>query len=289
VTRGWRRGLGSALYVNDLDAIPFVHSARTPVECRHRCTASPSSFRNQRIVRGAPEDPVLRQRRNEPSMLCRREHEERPWKAIREPVADGVPTCSVRRRQTREHRVSLQGAVRHEARAPLDGAASGLVTLVPRGEGRHRDARVDCNQRRIRSSVARTCSAVSLGNRCPGTATRPRPRRASLIGVAAASISSRPSAIVTSTACPAPRPRASRSGFGTTTRPAASMVVLMAFAYHPRPRATSEPRPRSACPTAVWMAHRRQQPAGPVLRQDGSRSSERSLDKRTFVRVRRSA
>jgi len=172
-------------------------------------------------------------------MLRRREQEKRARKTIREPVADGVPRCSVRRRQTREHRVSLQGAVSHEARAPLDGPASGLVTLVPRREGRHRDARVDCNQRRVRSSVARTCSAVSLGNRRPGTATRPRPRRASFIGVAAASISSRPSAIVISTACPAPRPRASRSGFGTTTRPAASMVVLMAFAYHPCPGATS--------------------------------------------------
>src|SRR5438552_5531609 len=73
------RGLGSTLYVNDLDAIPFVHSARTPVECRH----GPSSFRNERIVRGAPEDPVLRQRRNEPSVLRRREHEERPREAIR--------------------------------------------------------------------------------------------------------------------------------------------------------------------------------------------------------------
>jgi len=99
------RGLGSTLYVNDLDAIPFVHSARTPVECRH----GPSSFRNERIVRGAPEDPVLRQRRDEPSVLRRREHEERPREAIREPVADGVPSCSVRRRQTREHRVRLQG------------------------------------------------------------------------------------------------------------------------------------------------------------------------------------
>src|SRR5439155_7149757 len=126
-------------------------------------------------------------------------------------------------------------AVGHEARAPVDGPASGLVTLVPRREGRHRDARVDCDQRRIRSSVARTCSAVSLGNRRPGTATRPRPRRASLIGVAAGSTSSPPSAIVISTACPAPRPRTSRSAFGTTMRPAASMVVLMAFAYHPAP------------------------------------------------------
>src|SRR6266571_5182757 len=70
------------------------------------------------------------------------------------------------------------------------------MTLMPwQGRG-HGDARVDRDQRRTRSRVARTSAAV------------------------------------TSSSSPPRRPKSSRMAFGITTRPARSMVVFMVLTYH---------------------------------------------------------
>lgn len=91
-----------------------------------------------------------------------------PGEAVVEELGDEFGRGTVGRRQTRQHRIRLQGAVRDQSRAFIDGDAGDLVILVPRGEARDDDARIDRGQRRVRSRADRTSSAVSTGSRSAG-------------------------------------------------------------------------------------------------------------------------
>ena len=147
-----------------------------------------------------PTTRVLRSRENE-----RRRRE--PLGQERRDQPRGRP---VRRGQAGEDGVRLEEDVGRHARTPRERRRGARVALVPRGEGRHDDARVDGDHRRVRSSVSRTRSSVSGGSFSPGTATAPPARRTRVIAVGAGSISMRPSRSRISSALPRRIPSLSR-------------------------------------------------------------------------------
>ena len=134
--------------------------------------------------------------------------------------------------QACEDRIGLDEDVGRHAGLAGEHGCGRAVTLMPGGKARHHDARVDGDQRRVLSMVARTSSSVSGGSWPSGTATGPPVRSTRDIGVGAGSISIRPSLSRISTASPRARPRRSRNGLGMTTRPAESMADLMPLFYH---------------------------------------------------------
>ena len=131
--------------------------------------------------------------------------------------------------QSSQHRVGLQRAVIDQTQPGIKRASSGFVMLVPGSKRCHHQTGVGRFQRRTRSRVSRTCSAVNVGKGVSETATKPLPRFSSRICVGAISISRRPSLTRISSAWPGPKPRACRSGLGTTILPVASMVAIMAI------------------------------------------------------------
>ena len=106
--------------------------------------------------------------------------------------------------------------------------------------------------RRARSSVSRTCSAVSAGSSASDTATIPFPRFFSRMGVGAISMSRRPSPARICSGWPGFRPSVSRSALGTVIRPVASRVTFIAGRMaqkwergnHSRLRRLFQPAPR---------------------------------------------
>jgi hypothetical protein len=88
--------------------------------------------------------------------------------------------------------------MREDGGAAVDNSLGGGVVLVPRSERGDGNAAVYRDQRRKPSRVERTSAAESGGSLRRGTATTPRPRRTSRMGVAAGSISRRPSVILAS-------------------------------------------------------------------------------------------
>jgi hypothetical protein len=134
----------------------------------------------------------------------------------------------MRQGKTSEHRVSLQGAVGHQARPAIHGPPSQIVGLVPTRARRHDHARVDCVHRRPDSSTERTCPARKRGSDRSVTATRPLPRRTSCIGTDGGSSTTRPSSADASSSTPGSNPRASRMRLGRTIRPARSIATRMA-------------------------------------------------------------
>ena len=105
-----------------------------------------------------------------------RHAQERLREARREEVADHVARGAVWGRQARAD-LKVERAVLDEAQARVERAAGHVAVLVPGGKGRHHQARVGRLQRRTRSSVSRTMSAVSEAAGHP--ARRPIPCRAS--------------------------------------------------------------------------------------------------------------
>ena len=99
----------------------------------------------------------------------------------------------VRWRKPGEHGVGLHRRVRDQPRPTAHSLACECVMLMPCGEGRDYHAGIDSPHRRTRSSVSRTMSAVSTGMSASATAATPSPSSTRRIGVAAGTISSRPS------------------------------------------------------------------------------------------------
>jgi hypothetical protein len=78
-----------------------------------------------------------------------------------------------------------------QADAAVECLARSIVVFVPGCERGNDHAGVSRPQRRMRSNVSRTSSAVSVGSSISGIATTSFPRFCKVIGVAAISISSR--------------------------------------------------------------------------------------------------
>ena len=184
---------------------------------------------HERVVRGAANDPVIRQLQQKFPVRRSAEAKERVAKSRREEIAYHVTLCAMRRGESSEHRIGLEGAVLDHMHGAGQCASRGVVPFVPGCERRDEDAGIGGGYRRMRSSVSRTCSAVSGGNFVSGTATSVLPRFFNRIGVDAISISSRPSPARISSGWPGLSPSASRSGLGTTILPARSMAVFMAL------------------------------------------------------------
>jgi len=106
------------------------------------------------------------------------------------------------------------------------------VMFMPGCKRRNDYAVVSRVHRRVCSRVSRTSLAVSLGSSISGIATTPAPRFRKVIGVAATSISSRPSPARISRDWPGFKLSAWRSDLGTTMRPAESMVVFIPLKWH---------------------------------------------------------
>jgi hypothetical protein len=153
--------------------------------------------------------------------------EERLGKAQPQKIPYHRTRTTVWRGEPSQHGIGLECAMIDQVRFVIDSVASPLVTLMPGCKRGHDYAGVDRLHRRVCSRVSRTALAVSSGSSISGMATTPLPRFCNVIGVAATSISSRPSPARISRACPGFRWSAWRSDLGTTMRPAESMVVLI--------------------------------------------------------------
>lgn len=182
---------------------------------------------DQGIVCGAAADAAISQAENKAS-VGRFTHSQH---GVREPLGKELENHftgdPMRRRQARENGICLERAMLDQSQTAIERASCRVVIRVPRGKGGDDHARVGGSQRRMRSSVSRTCYAVSSGNGSSDTATTPLPRLVKRTEVGAISISSRPSAARISSAWPGFNPSDSRRAFGTMIRPAISMVVRM--------------------------------------------------------------
>jgi len=184
--------------------------------------------RDERIVSGAPADAAIRQSEHEVSIRPRPKPEIRIGEPSRQEFAHDRARRSMRRRQSGEYRVRFERTVLDQANPSVELTSRCSVIFVPRSERGDDSAGVGDSQRRIRSRVSRTSTAVSVGGASSVTATTPRPCFSKRIAVAAISISKPESLAWISSVCPGKSPSASRSGFGTTILPAASMVAFMA-------------------------------------------------------------
>ena len=97
----------------------------------------------------------------------------RIWEAIGKKVSNERRRDAVRRRQSGQHRVRLQRAMRNQTSTATDGAFCYFMEHMPGGVSRDDNTGVEHNHRRIRSSVSLTISGVSGGNGFAAAPTRP--------------------------------------------------------------------------------------------------------------------
>ena len=175
------------------DAVTLVNRQRTSV-AGDKFGAVPSrSCGDQRVVCRTAGYAVVRQSKNEILVGPRAQAQERLRKSYFQEFADDNAGSPVWSGQAGKHGVCLERAVLDETQAAVKRTSRTLVILVPGCESGDHQAGVGSLQRRMRSNVSRTRSAVSAGNSVSGTATIPLPRFFSCIGVEAISISRRPS------------------------------------------------------------------------------------------------
>lgn len=213
----------------DANAISLVYGCGAPIAAQELGRMACRGRRDKCVVRGAASDPVIRQMQQKVPVCADAEAKKAASKPCRQEIAHHAARGAMRSRQPREHGICLQSAMLDETHGAVQQTVRGAVVFVPGCERRDHDAGIGGSYRRIRSSVSRTCSAVSGGNLASGTATTPLPRLLSCIGVDAISISIRPSPARISSDWPGFRPSANRSGLGTTILPARSMTVFMAL------------------------------------------------------------
>ncbi len=211
----------------DPDSVALVDRQRAPITADKYGAAGSRRRGDQCVVCGTAGHVVFGQTKNEILVGPCTESQERLRKSNAQEFADHLPGNPMWSRQARKHRVGLKRAVLDKAQAAIKHSSCARVILVPRRECGDHQAGVRRLQRRTRSIVSRTWSAVSAGRSASGTATTPLPRFCSRIGVEAISISSRPSPARISSGWPGLRPSACRRAFGTTIRPAVSMVAFM--------------------------------------------------------------
>jgi hypothetical protein len=226
---GWRNPSDDQ-FVNCVQRL--VGSYRSPIASQEGCAGVPRRRCDQSVVQRAPGDPSVHCRLQELQVLLGGQRQHRRSEPISQKRHDHPWGGPVWRRQACEHRVDLQRDVRRQSRPPLQRLPAGGMSFVPGCEARDHHARIDRDQRRVRSIVARTVSSVSGGNSRSGTATAPSPLSTSSIGLAEGSISILPSRSRISIASPPRSPRRRRRAFGITTRPAESMVDFMVEVYH---------------------------------------------------------
>jgi hypothetical protein len=179
------------------------------------------------IVSATTRYGVLGQLQNKFFVGSRVQTEERLGKAQPQKIPCHCSRTTVWRGEPSQHGIGLECAMIDQMRFVIESVASLLVMLMPGCKRGNDYAGVDRFHRRVCSRVSRTSLAVSSGSSISGMATTPLPRFCNVIGVAATSISSRPSPARISRACPGFKWSAWRSDLGTTMRPAESMVVFI--------------------------------------------------------------
>lgn len=177
----------------DRDAVTVVDRSGEAIAGDKFGSRSDGGGCDEGVVRAAAGHLMLRQAEQKaPVSRC-----VQAKKRLGEPAPDEVPNDAtgavMRRRQSREQRVGFQRSMFDQTHAAIEHAAGRLMMFVPGCERRDDQTCVCRLHQRTRSSVSRTCSAISGGRSVSGTATTPLPRLFSVMVVAASSISSRPS------------------------------------------------------------------------------------------------
>ena len=175
------------------DSVTLVNRQCSTVAADEYGTAARGGRGNQRVVCSAAGHAVIRQRENEGLVRLRTQAKKRLRKARLQEFADDGPGSAMWRGQTGKDGVGFERAMLYQTQPAVERTSCTLVVLVPGSESGDHQARVGRLQRRTRSNVSRTSSAVSAGNSPPGIATTPLPFFFSCIGVEAISISRRPS------------------------------------------------------------------------------------------------
>src|SRR2546421_9033048 len=99
--------------------------------------------------------------------------EERPAKSCGKKIAYQLAGRAMWSRQPGEHRIRLQRAMLDQQEGLVQRATRSVVHFVPGRKRGDDHAGVGCSQRRTRSRVSRTCSAVIGGSLESATATNP--------------------------------------------------------------------------------------------------------------------
>lgn len=135
----------------------IVGSARAEIERQELAAVVEGCQADDRVVRGPAHHAEITQRVEQAWPAIVRQREPRDRERPSQEVADDASACSVWRRQPSQDGVRLKGDGRRQVRVVTQRPCCSRVILVPGGESGNDDTGVDCDQRRTRSTISRTC------------------------------------------------------------------------------------------------------------------------------------